>query len=305
MKEYFKLQLRIINRHLTEFGVLPLFVYVIAPFLFFYASNNLFLKTDYASIIYSFFGLILIFQFGEVKKNNFLKLTFHKAEYLKIRIIENSFIICPFVFFLIYKQFYLEAILLLSVGVSLAFVTFNNNFSFTIKTPFFKHPFEFCIGFRKTFFVFLIAYFLTYISIDVNNFNLGIFSLLLVQFTCLNFYTIPESSFYVWIYSMSPKEFIKYKYRTIILYSTLLCLPIIISLAIFFTKDIYIILGILCLSYLFILTGMLAKYAAFPDKISIREGVVLGFLVWFPPTLILILPYLYVQSLKKLKEVLV
>jgi hypothetical protein len=302
--EYFKLQLRIINRYFTEFGVSPIFVYLIVPFLFFHASNNLFLKTDYASILYSIFGLILIFQFGEKKKNNFLKLTFNKIEYLKIRIFENSLIICPFVFFLIFKQFYIEAILLLFVGISFALITFKNSFTLTIKTPFFKHPFEFCIGFRKTFFVFIIAYFLAFMSINVNNFNLGVFSLLLVQLTCLSYYVNPESSFYVWIYSMSPNEFIKYKFRTIIIYSTILCLPIVISLAVFFTKDIYIILGILCLSYLFILTGMLAKYAAFPDKITIREGVILAFLAWFPPILILVIPYLYIKSVKKLNTIL-
>ena len=145
MMEYFKLQLRIINRYFTEFGVSPIFVYLIVPFLFFHASNNLFLKTDYASILYSIFGLILIFKFGEKKKNNFLKLTFNKIEYLKIRIFENSLIICPFVFFLIFKQFYIEAILLLFVGISFALITLKNSFTLTIKTPFFKHPFEFFI----------------------------------------------------------------------------------------------------------------------------------------------------------------
>ncbi|CAM3847226.1 MULTISPECIES: ABC transporter permease [Flavobacterium] len=305
MKEYFELQIRMMNRHLSEFGIPPILVYGCTPFLFFYASNELFSRTDYATFFYLFLGLSLIFQLGEKKKNDFLKFTFSKTDYFKIRIAENSLILIPFIFFLIYKEYFITAFLLFVLGFILALMTYENTFNVSIKTPFFKHPFEFCIGFRKTFSVFILAYFLTFMSIRAENLNLGFFSILMVQFICLNFYTKPESAFYVWIYSMSPKEFIFYKFKIIVLYSTLLCLPIVIALCLFFQNEIITIVGILCLSYFFILTGMLAKYAAYPDAIFIREGVVLAFLVWFPPILVLILPYLYVQSIKKLNDVLV
>lgn len=305
MKAYFILQIKMMNRHLSEFGVPPLLVYVVAPFIFFYSINELFLRTDYAALLLFFSGLSVVFKLGDKNKNDFLNITFSKIDYLKIRNIENGIVLFPFVLFLVYKQHFFLALLLLLFGFILAFIKIVPSYNVTIKTPFFKHPFEFCIGFRKTFVVFIVSYFLTFMAIDAENLNLGYFSILLVQLNCLNFYTKPENKFYVWIYSLNPTAFIKYKFKIIVLYSTLLCLPVVVGLCLFFPNEVFTIIGILFLSYFFILTGMLAKYAAYPEAISIREGVVLAFLVWFPPVLILILPYLYVQSIKKLNEILV
>jgi len=43
------------------------------------------------------------------------------------------------------------------------------------------------------------AYFLTIMGISVGNFNLGVFSLLVIFLTSFSFYTQPDSQFYVWI----------------------------------------------------------------------------------------------------------
>ena len=141
-------------------------------------------------------------------------------------------------------------------------------------------------------------------GISVGNLNLGIFSLILTLLSCLNYYTNSEDEFYVWIFSLTPKEFVRYKLKNIIHYSTILCLPIIISLSIFFYTKIDIIVGFQFLGYLFIFTTMLAKYSVFPEKLNIRFVIVFALTVWLPPLLLLIIPYLYLQSTKKLKETL-
>jgi len=83
-----------------------------------------------------------------------------------------------------------------------------------------------------------------------------------------------------------------------------LCLPIIISLSLFFYTKIDIILGFQFLGYLFIFTTMLAKYSVFPEKLNIRFIIVFALTLLLPPLLLLIIPYLYIQSTKKLKEIL-
>ncbi|NHN25971.1 ABC transporter permease [Flavobacterium jejuense] len=304
MKEYFKLQFKMTNRRLTEFGVPPIVAYLTLLVLFFYLSTELFKRTEYAGLIYTFVGISSLIHLAEENKINFLKLIYSKIDFLKIRLLENLSITFLFWVILIYNKAYLLSFFIILISCISVFYTFNKKNNFTIKTPFYKYPFEFCTGFRKTFFIFILCYFLTYIAVDVTNYNLAIFSLLLIQFTCLTFYISPENIFYVWIYSLNPKGFIRYKFRIAILYSTVLCLPTILCLLFFFQNEILISLGILVLSYLFIFTGMLAKYTAFPNEISIREGVVLVFLIWFPPILVLIIPYLYFQSIKNLKTIL-
>jgi hypothetical protein len=74
---------------------------------------------------------------------------------------------------------------------------FSTNVNVTVLTPFSKKPFEFTAGFRKTFYVFLIAYVLTYIQVSVGNFNLGVFSVLLIGITCFSYYSKVENDYFV------------------------------------------------------------------------------------------------------------
>lgn len=304
MKEYFTLQLKILNRELTEWGVIPVFGYFIAIAGFIGVSTTLFEKTQYAEYAYILLALSIVIKLAEVSRNEFLKLWYSKSEYFKLRIIENFIIVTPFIFFLIFKEKYMSSFLLLIATGLLTVINFNKKPNFVLPTPFSKNPFEFTVGFRINYFLYLFAYFLALMSIIVNNFNLGIFSLIVALLGCLTYYTTSEKEFYVWIFSLSPKEFLVYKLKNIIQYSTLLCLPIIVSLSLCFYTKIDIILGFQCLGYLFIFTTMLAKYSVFPEKINMRFAVVFAFIVWLPPLLLIIIPYLYIQSTKKLKEIL-
>lgn len=304
MKEYFTLQFRMLNRQLTEWGIEPIIGYLVGVFAFIGLSIKLFDETQYAEYIYIALSLSLTIKLNEVNRNEFLKLCYSKVEYIKLRLIENLIISIPFIIFLIYKEKYLFSILLLISICLLTVVDLKNKSNFTLPTPFYKHPFEFIVGFRTSYLLYFFTYFLTFMSISVGNFNLGIFSLILALLSCLNYYTNSEAEYYVWIFSLTPKEFIKYKLKNIVLYSTILSLPIIISLSIFFYIKMDIILGIQCLGYLFIFTTMLAKYSVFPEKLNIRFGIVFALTLWFPPLLLLIIPYLYIQSTKKLKEIL-
>jgi hypothetical protein len=304
MKEYFTLQFKMLNRQLTEWGIEPIIGYSVGIIVFVGLSIRLFERTQYAECLCVFLALSLVVKLSELSRNEFLKLCYPKKEYKKLRIIENLIVATPIIIVLLFQSKIWSTVLLLISICLMTFFDLKSKFNFTLPTPFYKHPFEFTIGFRTNFFLFIIAYFLTAMAILVNNFNLGIFSLILASLICLNYYTNLESKFYVWIFSMTPEEFISYKLKKMIQYSTVLCLPIIISLSVVFYTKIDVILGFQCLGYLFIFTTMLAKYSVFPEKLDIRFGIVFAMTVWLPPLLLLIIPYLYIQSIKKLKAIL-
>jgi hypothetical protein len=304
MKAYFILQFKMLNRQLTEWGIEPVIGYVVGLFVFIGISIKLFEKTQFAEYIYIVLASSLVIKLNEINRNDFLKLCYSKTEYSKIRIIENLIVSIVFIFFLLFQEKYLSSMLLFITVCLFSLVDLKTKSSFTLPTPFYKYPFEFTVGFRSNYFIYFFAYFLTFMGISVGNLNLGIFSLILTLLSCLNYYTNSEHEFYVWIFSLTPKEFIRYKLKNIIRYSTILCLPIIISLSIFFYTKIDIIVGFQFLGYLFIFTTMLAKYSVFPEKLNIRFGIVFALTVWLPPLLLLIIPYLYLQSTKKLKETL-
>ncbi|HQW12087.1 MAG TPA: hypothetical protein PLP06_08060 [Saprospiraceae bacterium] len=148
------------------------------------------------------------------------------------------------------------------------------------------------------------TYSLTFIAISVGNFNLGIFSLLLVFFITLTFYSKPEDLYFVWSFIDSPKGFLMKKIRTGLVYSTMLSTPILIILSIFFFSEIKILLIFQLLGYIYLITIILAKYSAYPNEMSLPQGILFSLSLMLPPALFITIPLFYYQSIKSLTSIL-
>lgn len=304
MQTYLKLQLTIINRKIIDFGIPLLIGYISIPFLFILLSHYLFEKTEFAHYIFGLTAIGLVSKLSEPKRNDFLKSIFTKKNYRKIRIIENVTYCLPFSAFLVYNNQFLFVIILNLFVIIITLFNFNTNIDIPIPTPFSRKPFEFTIGFRKTFCVFPIAYLLTYISISVENFNLGIFSVLLVGITCFSYYLKMENEYFVWNYNLSSKEFLTEKSKNCLIYFSLLVLPIIIALGISSFSHIDILIAFILLCYLYLITIIFAKYTSFPNEMDISQGILIAASFMFPPLLLIFIPLFYSRSIKKLNKVL-
>ena len=242
MKEYLRLNFIMTNRKLRDFGMHPFIAYVVMLVGFIGLSIYLFSKTDYAQYVYIFLALSLVSRLSEFNRNDFLKSIFSKSKYIKIRLLENSIVILPFVIFLAFKLLFISILAIIIFSLIMTLMNFDVGVNLTIPTPFSRFPFEFTVGFRNTFYIFLFSYFLLFMSVKVGNFNLGIASLVLVFLTSISYYFKPESEYYVWTYKSNARNFIIKKISVAILYSTILSLPIVIILSMFFTENIYIII---------------------------------------------------------------
>lgn len=300
MKEYFQLQFKMSNRKLTEFGMPPFMAYSVLPICFLGLSAYLFSQTDFAGYLYILIALGLLSKLTDKKRNDFLKTCYTIKDYLKLRVLENLMVVLPFALFLVYQKSFLFIAILLVLAALSAFVSFSANFNFTIPTPFYTKPFEFTVGFRNTFYFFPTAYFLTYISITIGNFNLGIFSMLLVFLVSLSYYSKLENEYYIWTFNLSPKAFLAEKIKTGLLYATLSSLPIWIPLSFYFSAELETLLTFLILGYAYLITIIFAKYSVYPNEMNIPQGLLIAVSLIFPPILIGIIPYFYHQSNKRL-----
>jgi len=305
MRFYFKLQYRMLNRWLIDFGVKPIFGYGAAVAIYVFGSYYLFELTDLAAYIYSFIALAFIGKLSEPDRNDFLKQIHSKRGYRRLRLIENSILALPFLAFLLFTNNFLLASSLFVLSILMAVLSLKSNFNFRIPTPFSKRPFEFSTGFRRSWPVFILAYFLTYMAISVPNFNVGLLALLLLFITSASYYSVPENKFYVWIFAKSPKQFLLYKIKNAMLHSSLLNVPVIIALGIFFPESIPILVGVMALSYIYLITFVLAKYSAFPHEMSVAQGLLLAISLAAPPLLLGTIPYFYSRSLERLNKLLV
>jgi hypothetical protein len=304
MRYYFLLQYKMLNRQIADLGLDPFLGIALSVAAFTGLSTVLFNRMESAAYIYILTAISLVTKFSEAKRNDFLKSCFSDHQYPIIRIVENTLVILPFAVFLAIKLMILHAFLLIAVAAFLALNSFRRKTNFTLPTPFGKKPFECTVGFRNTYFAFVLAYFLAFMSVTADNFNLGIFSLILVFLTCITFYLNPEDEFYVWIFNISPGRFLIKKMCTALFYSTTLTLPANIVLVIFFPGEILVIAGFQVLGYIYMSTVILAKYSVYPNQINLVQMLILALTIWFPPALIAVVPYFCRQSLKHLKIIL-
>lgn len=292
------------NRRFRDAGFEPMLAYIILIVGFIALSVYLFYKTTYAEYLYLVISLSLTGKLSETRRNEFLKICLKNSELRKIRITENMTAAMPFFIFLLYRHLFIAAAILLLLTVLLALTSFRTNFTMTIPTPFYKKPFEFTVGFRNTFYLFPAAYVLACIAASIGNFNLGIFSMLLVFAVTLSYYTKPEDEYYVWSYKLMPVQFLLEKIKTAILYSSLLVLPVILILGISFYGDIANLLLFVLAGYAFLVCIITAKYSAYPGEINIIQGILIAFSLYFPPILVAVIPYFFFRSVSRLNTLL-
>lgn len=304
MKFYFILQYRRTIRLLDELGIHPFIASTLVVIAFVGLSKFLFIKTAMAGWIYLLVTISVLLNLGKKERNDQLKAIFNKTDYLLIRGLENGLLVLPFLLYLCYEGTYLLALALFPISVGLATSINLPRMQTTIPTPFKKFPFEFIVGFRKlAWFIFLI-YLLAGKAVQVGNYNLGIFSLVVLFFLCMNFYAKPEDEYYCWIFSMRPKEFLFKKMITGLVCATALTLPILLAIMVFFPSNLWIIIAAQLLGYTYLISMILAKYSAFPGMLNIAHGIFYGISILFPPLLVIIIPIFYIQAKRRLTTIL-
>jgi hypothetical protein len=304
MKEYFKLQYTLTNRKLSDFGGHPVVGYLLLLLVFAGLSVYLFHQTSFAPYVYVLIALYFTSRLSERRRNDFLKTCFSSRRYRVVRVLENLIAVLPFAVFMLYKQQFVPTACLMIIALAMSLLNFNTTGAITLPTPFYKKPFEFTVGFRSTFFLFVVAYALTGTAVVVDNFNLGVASLALVFLTVMSYYLKPEHEYFVWSYSLTPAKFLVAKIKTALQYSFYLCLPVLCTLSIGYFEHIGLLLLFTLLGYLYLVTVILAKYAAFPHEIELPQGILLAIAFTFPPMLVVVIPFFANQSLRNLKPLL-
>lgn len=304
MKDYFFLQYKMINRQLREVGVHPVIGCIICLTAFILIFEYGFTKTEFTKYLILLVSFSFLLKFTEKNRTEFLLLTYGFKIKNTIRRIENLIIIIPFCVILLYHNAVFETLILIVASIIIATTSFKHNLSIILPTPFYKHPFEFTVGFRKTFYMYPIAYFLTTIAIYVDNLNLGVFSLLLVFLVSLSYYTKPENEYYVWVHAKLSKEFLFEKIIVATKNISILSLPIIIGLASFYWSETSLLLIFYTIGLAFLWAVILAKYSTYPFPMGIPEGILFAVSVYFPPFLLVLIPYFCNKAIKNLNTIL-
>jgi hypothetical protein len=302
MKEYFKLQLKMFERKLSDFGINPLLGIFFLILLFIFGSYYLFEKSELVAPIYAGMALVYVLKNNKPDRNIFLKSIFKQTDFYIIRIIENLVVSIPFMVFLVLYEHLILAILLLFFSIIMALFRVMHKVDFVIPTPFYKNPFEFIVGFRKTILIVLLSWFLSIMAIVHENFNLGIFSILMLYVLSITYYANPEKPYYILNFNRSPRNFLFTKIQTAFFQCALLIAPNILALAVVYRKEWSLMLLFFAFGHIFLMAAILAKYASYPNQMHPPYQLMLILSAIFPPLLLMIIPFFYWKSLQKLNE---
>jgi hypothetical protein len=285
---------------ISGFGIHPLLGVFLSVLIFVGSSVALYSATVYANWVFLGVAILTVLKISGSQRIELLKTLFQTGDYYKIRLIENSVVSLPFIVFLTIQNSLEFAAGVAVSAVLLAMVGRKSSLNFVIPTPFKRMPFEYVVGFRGAIVMFFVAGFILYKAIEYSNFNLGLFALGVVALVSISFYFKPEDEFFVWVHSSISQDFLRKKIIIGILGYLMLTLPFMVALGSFFSTKLLFIIGLGVVGMLFLIAVILAKYAAFPNEISLPQAVFIGVCVWFPPLLFIVIPYFYVQSNKKL-----
>jgi hypothetical protein len=142
-------------------------------------------------------------------------------------------------------------------------------------------------------------------GVMADNYNLAVFSLLLCLLVSMSFYLKPENEFYIWIYNQKPIRFLLLKIRTGIFHATIIIVPVLLTILITYPLQASTTLLFAGLGLAFVSTIIVAKYSAYPNEISIPEVVLLVVCMYSPYLLVVIMPYFFYKSVRKLNRLLV
>jgi hypothetical protein len=218
--------------------------------------------------------------------------------------IENAILTLPFLVYLIYEEQFLVAIGLFVIAMILAFYSSKISINWVIPTPFRKLPFEYIVGFRKSLLFIILVYFITFQAILVDNFNLALATLGALFLTGMSYYLKPEQYYFVWIFSDKPEEFLKRKMISSMICSSVITLPILVSLIVSFPEMIIYSIAVQIVGYIFMISIIVAKYSAYPHEMSVPQGMLYALSLWFSPLLLIVIPIFYKQSKRKLDTIL-
>lgn len=301
MKFYFTLHFKMFYRKIKELEFHPLIAVIAILGSFIGGSYALFSKLNYAEYCYVVLCLILNYLLGGKERNEFLKNLFTKDKYRLVRLYENLLVSVPFIAFLIFKGFYLAPIYLI---IGSAVLSLKNNVGqsfFTFPTPFSRWPFEFTTGFRQSFLVFVLMYLLAISAVSADNFNLGIFALLMCFIVCQYFHFKIEPHFYVWVHSQSAKKFVLKKMKIAAYYSLIITLPLAVLLTIYNWENTHWIVLALVIGVIYSMLGAAAKYAYYPSELTVFHQFIIAVGLLVPPISLLLILFFYSSSVKSLK----
>lgn len=309
MKFYLLLELKRVSRKIRELGFNPIVVLLFLSVALPLAGYTLISSLTVGSYLFSAVGVSMVLSFQTRKKRRFYSQIMPLKDVMFYSLIEALLVVSPFVLILSVCGKWTESVVITSLVVLNVLAHERDAFSIKSRvlimpTPFKNHPFEMIIGFRKVWMVYLILLLITTQAIEVDNYNLGLAVLIISAVVTLFFYSKPEPDYYVWIHRHKSHEFLILKLKQSVIGVTVLLVPQMMLLFLFFPDKIHLTCFGWFVGVLYMALGVFSKYAYYPNEMNVIQSISVALSILMPPLLLLAIPVFWTKANNRLKNTL-
>lgn len=302
MKYYFRLQFLVFKRQVEDTGLH--FIAGLSILLLIYVF--LFLLTraypDYTGVLVVYLALYMLHRQIVPNRLDFLKSIFLQKQFAKIRLIESSLCIVPFIPLLVYSQQWWLLLVVLFLPLVFMFDVVRSKSNLIVYAPFKSTAFEFIILFRKFWLYVLLTYVVCVIGLYYENTMLCIVLTVGMVFFTVSAYDFIEEEYVLWNYTLYPQAFIKHKVKEGILQFSILLSPMLFLFLLFDRGALLWATVVWGVGVLLIMLAIFMKYSVYPRRLSIIEGVKFIPVAFVPVLVIVFFPFYYRKAIKNLKN---
>jgi hypothetical protein len=299
---YLLLELKLFNRKLLQIGFNLNLFWSIVPAIFILSALHIIQNGENSTWILVAFLTLLFQNKNSTLHQEFLDTNIGKGKIILIRLIRNLLLALPFVISMLYFGKVLHTLALIVIAMIGAYWLTPKLKPMIISTPFRKYPFEFIIGFRRYFWIWLLLIPTIYLSYTYQNDAIAIFVFAVILLVQLQFFSYQEPTWYIWNEAKSPTEFLFFKIKIGMICNFIsITIPTLI-LFIVLPNSFLLIVSIWAFSFVLCAFSILNKYAYIPNQLAALQGFLFTLNLIFPPLLLFSIPYLFKKAEQNLKH---
>lgn len=289
------------GRRIRNFGLHPIFGFLLLSIILFVLPAFLLESQKYYAPLYFCSGLISFIPLNKKERCDFLKNCHLKKYYYLTRCVENIIVSLPYMIIFIIHQKYIYAFSIFVFAILTLFLSLKR-ISIIIPTPLSKSSFEYILGFRCSFVLIFGLYFICFKAAVYQNIALGLISLIFLFVIFMGYFFYAEPDYYVWIYKLSPRDFLNRK-TNYMLRNTLILTSLPASLlCISFPQDILLVLYFFVHGLCSLMCSILLKYYKYPAPMNVGEALLLTFTITCPLFPLVLWFALRKKTIKKLSD---
>ncbi len=311
---YLSLRLKQFIRFFSLNSVNPVIGIAILSLIFLALSATVFQKISYAPWVYAAIAAAALVELQNNKMNAVLKQQVKREVFFKTKLLENIMLMIPFVSFLLVKQSWIQALLLMILVVPYSYYSFGRPKTkmIALPSPYPKHVFEYNSAFRVYVLAYLLHLLLLVAAVISGNFYVLLVPFFIILFFMQTVYGIPEDASYIWLYRCSSASFLKKKIWALTKAYTLTILPFVLTGLVFYSAHFAMIGLCIAVGYISMIGALFIKYHFYPSAFIIQLSQILFFGscmvgIAVPPVLLVIILFLlfsYYRAYKNIKYIL-